>query len=216
VVPVSLAVPAPRPPGKGKQTCVVLDDNEVSSNEDEPLQKRLRQLSGVGPAVLDEAVAADKEAADKRATEEATMKRAAEERAAEEAATKAAAEEAAGTAGGSPDPSQAPSAPGAKRATTPSGSTPSAKRPYRGVWKPRFVHLSLPLFPLFCGFILLLPFLPRSSPSNATAATGTAAADAVVGAAPGRLLSASPGPLKESLRTWWSLRGSRKWRRRWC
>jgi hypothetical protein len=30
---------------------------------------------------------------------------------------------------------------GTKRAVTPSGSTLSAKRPYRGVWKPRFGHL---------------------------------------------------------------------------
>jgi hypothetical protein len=29
-------------PGKGKQTRVILDDDEVSSDEDEPLQKRLR------------------------------------------------------------------------------------------------------------------------------------------------------------------------------
>jgi hypothetical protein len=33
-----LAVPAP---GKGKHGCVILDDNEVSSDEDKPLQKRL-------------------------------------------------------------------------------------------------------------------------------------------------------------------------------
>jgi hypothetical protein len=62
---------------------VILDDNEVSSDEDEPLQKRMRQLSGAGPAVLDEAtattVATEKEAADKRVVEEATTKRAAAE-----------------------------------------------------------------------------------------------------------------------------------------
>jgi hypothetical protein len=88
-------------PGKGKQTRVVLDDDEVSFDEDEPLQKRLRQLSGVRPAVLDEVAAANNEATDKRAAEEATTMRVAEERAAakkdakeraaEEAAVKAAA-----------------------------------------------------------------------------------------------------------------------------
>jgi hypothetical protein len=71
--------PAPAP-SKGKQERVALDDDEVSSNEDEPLQKRLRQLSGAaGPsksrpatitpdAVATAATAADKEDADKRAT----------------------------------------------------------------------------------------------------------------------------------------------------
>jgi hypothetical protein len=153
--------------GEGKQTRVILDDNEVSSDEDEPLQKRLRQLSGAGSAVHYEAVAADKEATDKgaaeeamvkRATEEATMKRAAkeatskkaaEERTAEEAAAKAAAAEAAGAAGGSPAPSQALPTAGAKKSVAPSGSTPPAKCPYRGVWKPWFVELSPPFFFLF-------------------------------------------------------------------
>jgi hypothetical protein len=169
--------------GKGKQTCVILDDDEVSSNEDEPLQKRLWQLSGAGPAVRDEA-AADKwvaeeatmkrsveeaaakqaveEAATKRAVEEAvvkavaaeeaTVKRAIVERAAEEATAKAAAVEAIGAAGGSPAPSQAPPTAGAKRSAAPSGSTPLAKHPYRGVWKPRFVQLSPP----FSSFFLFL------------------------------------------------------------
>jgi hypothetical protein len=58
-------------PGKGKQTCVILDDDEVSSDEDEPLLKRLWQHSGTGPTVLNEAAettaTTDKEAADKRA-----------------------------------------------------------------------------------------------------------------------------------------------------
>jgi hypothetical protein len=45
-------------------------------NKDEPLQKRLRQLSDARPVVLDEAATADKEAADKRATKEATVKQA--------------------------------------------------------------------------------------------------------------------------------------------
>jgi hypothetical protein len=125
---------------------------------DEPLQKRLQQLSGVGPAVRDEAVTADKEATAKRAAEEATVKRvveetmakkAAEERASEEAVVKAAASEAIGAAGGSPAPSQVPPATRAKRSVTLSGSTQPAKCPYRGVWKPRFVQLSTPFFFLF-------------------------------------------------------------------
>jgi hypothetical protein len=109
-------------PGKGKQARVILDDDEVSFDEDEPLQKRLRQHFGVGPTVLDEAAVttavADKEATDKRAAEEATVKRATEERATKEATAKAAAaeevadktvDEPAGAVGGSPTPSQAPS-----------------------------------------------------------------------------------------------------------
>jgi hypothetical protein len=185
--------------------CVVLNDDEVSSNKDEPLQKRLRQLFSVAPMVLDETAAstatADKEATDKRtaeeaamkrATEEATVKRAMEERAAEEATTKAVAakevagktaNEAAGAAEGSPAPGQAPSVAGAKRAVAPSGSTPPAKRPYRGVWKPRFVQLSLSFFQW--GFSFLLHFLPRSSPSDATTAIGMAAADVAIRVTPG-------------------------------
>jgi hypothetical protein len=83
--------------------------------------------------VLDEAAAADKEATDKRATEEAAAKRAVRESAAavEEVAGKTM-DEAAG-------------------AVAPSGSTPPVKRPYMGVWKPWFVHLSLPLFSFFSG-----------------------------------------------------------------
>jgi hypothetical protein len=94
---------------------------------------------------------------------EVTTKRAVEERAAEEVAAKAAiAEEVAGktvdeaarAARGSPAPSQAPTVAGAKRVVAPSGSTPPAKRSYRGVWKPWFVQVSL-LSPSFFqwGFI---------------------------------------------------------------
>jgi hypothetical protein len=127
-------------PSKGKQTRDILDDDEVSSDEDELLQKRMRQLSGAGPAVRDEA------AVDKRAVEEAAAMRAAE-RAAEEASAKRAAEEAAvkkATRSGprrrqrlsrswEQPPGQAPSAAGAKRSAAPCGPTPPAKRPYRGV-----------------------------------------------------------------------------------
>jgi hypothetical protein len=130
--------------GKGKQTCVILNDDEVSSDKDEPPQKRLRQLSGARPAVRDEATTDDKEATVKWAMEEAAVKRATEEvvvkKAAEEtAAVKAAATKATGVAGGSLAPSKAPPAAGARRFAAPSGSTPLDKRPYRCVWKPRFV-----------------------------------------------------------------------------
>jgi hypothetical protein len=74
-------------PSNGKQTHVILDDNEVSSDEDEPLQKRLRELSDAGPTVVNEVAAANKEVAENRATKEATVKRAAEEVAAKAAAT---------------------------------------------------------------------------------------------------------------------------------
>jgi hypothetical protein len=128
--------------------CVILDDNEVSSDEDEPLQKRRRQFPGDRPAVRDEAATmtstADKEATNKRAVEEATEEAAA----AEEAAGKTVGE-GAGATGGSPAPGQVPSVAGAKRAASPSGSTPPAKRPYRGVWKPQFVPLSI----LFCVWL---------------------------------------------------------------
>jgi hypothetical protein len=134
----------------GYDTCVVLDDDELSSNEDEPLQKRLRQLSsaartsGSGPApttpdVASTAVAtADKEAVDKRAAEEAAVMRAAEEAAVTRATEKAAANKEAtdkstadeatvkgatiGATGDSPAPGQAPSlVAGTKRAVAPSG-----------------------------------------------------------------------------------------------
>jgi hypothetical protein len=142
-----------RPPARArKNRWVVLDDDEVSSDEDAPLQKRL-QLSfatggsgGSTPAVADVAAemkaTTDKEAVDKRATEEATVKVAVDKevvdkRAMEEAAMK---EAAVGATGDSSAPSLAPSSvAGSKRAAVPSGSTPPAKRPYRGVWKSRSV-----------------------------------------------------------------------------
>jgi hypothetical protein len=53
-----------------------------------------------------------------------------------------------------------------------------------------FGNLSLssflsPFYLFVWGFILLLPFLPRSSPSGATTVTGTAATDAAVRVTPG-------------------------------
>jgi hypothetical protein len=131
---------------------VVLDDDEVSSDEDVPLQKWLWLSSGAcgssgsAPTTPDVVAAmkatADREVTNRRATEEATVKVAVDKevvdkRAMEEAATK---EAAVGATGDSSAPSLAPSSvAGAKRAAVPSGSTPPAKRPYRGVWKSRFV-----------------------------------------------------------------------------
>jgi hypothetical protein len=119
--------------------------------------------------VLDEAAVADKEATNKRAAvrqaaEEATAKRAVEE-AAEEATVKAEAAEVAGAARGSSAPGQAPPAAGAKMATTPSGSTPPAKCSYRVSGNLGLSNILSPFSPFFCGFILLLPFLPMFSHS---------------------------------------------------
>jgi hypothetical protein len=83
-------------------------------------------------------VVADKEAADKRASGEATMMEAANKEAANKRATVN--EASVGAARDSLTPGQAPSSvAGAKMAAMPSSSTPSAKRPYRGIWKPWFV-----------------------------------------------------------------------------
>jgi hypothetical protein len=70
-----------------RQARVVVDDDEVSSNEDEPLQKRFQWLSraeglsgsGPTPIVPDEATVTNKEAVNKRAAEEAAVMRAAKE-----------------------------------------------------------------------------------------------------------------------------------------
>jgi hypothetical protein len=104
-----------------------------SSDEDEPLQARLRSLFPAGgssslgtasPVVVAVAAAGAEAATDRRAAEEAAAKEAAGE--------------------GSSVPGQVPSsAAGAKRAATPSGSSPPAKRPYRGVWRPRYAPKSL-------------------------------------------------------------------------
>jgi hypothetical protein len=175
-------------PGRGKQMHVILDDEEVSFDEDEPLQKQLRQLSGAGSAVLDVAAVTmamtNKEATDKRATEEATTKSVAEERAVEEAPAKAAAvEEAAGktvdeaarATRGSPAPDQVPSVAGAKRVAAPSGST------LQGCLETSVC----PAFsPFFVGLHSLITFLPRSSPSGTSTAMVSAAADAAVRATP--------------------------------
>jgi hypothetical protein len=120
--------------GKGVSMRVVHDDDEVSSDEDEPLQARLRSLfptgrsSSLGTASPDVVVAVKATGA-----EVATDRRAAEEVVVKEAVGE-----------GSSVPGQAPSsAAGAKRVAMPSGSSPPAKRPYRGVWRPRYAPKSL-------------------------------------------------------------------------
>jgi hypothetical protein len=87
--------------------------------------------------------AANEEATTKRAAEEAMVKRAAVKVAADEEVADKTADEAVGAVGDSPAPGQAPSVARTKRAAAPSGSTLLVKCPYRGVWKPRFVQLSL-------------------------------------------------------------------------
>jgi hypothetical protein len=137
-------------PGKGKQ----------------PLQKR--QLSGVGPAVLDEAVV-DKRAAAKRATEEAAAKRAAEEAAAkkvaeERAAEEAAAAEAAGAAGGSPAPvcHRQRSGPRGLRLQVAPPRQPNVPT---GVFENLGLSSSLSLFPFFCvASFSYYPFCPGPLP----------------------------------------------------
>jgi hypothetical protein len=108
---------------------VVHNDDEVSSDEDEPLQVRLRSrfpaggsssLGTASPVAAVAGAAVAEGPSDRRAAAVAT-------------ATEVAGE-------GSPVPGQAPSSvAGAKRAAVPSDSSPPAKRPYRGVWRPRYV-----------------------------------------------------------------------------
>jgi hypothetical protein len=134
------STPAPDK-GKGVSTRVVHDDDEVSSDEDEPLQVRLRSwfpaggsssLGTASPVATAAGAAGAEGPLDRRAAAVAT-------------ATEVAGE-------GSLVPGQAPSsAAGAKRVTAPSGSSPPAKRPYRGVWRPRYVPKSLrPVSFSFC------------------------------------------------------------------
>jgi hypothetical protein len=119
--------------GKGVSVRVIHDDDEVSSDKDEPLQARLRSLFPAGgssslgtasPDVVAVKAAGAEVAIDRRAVEEAAVKEAVDE--------------------GSSVFGQAPSsAAGAKRVAMPSGSSPPAKRPYRGVWRPRYAPKSL-------------------------------------------------------------------------
>jgi hypothetical protein len=158
--------------GKGVSVQVVRDDDEVSSDEDEPLQARLRSrfpagrsssLGTASPVMVAVEAAGAEAATDRRATEEATAKEAAGE--------------------GSSVPSQvSSSAAGAKRAATPSGSSPPAKRPYRGVWRSRYAPKSLrPILFSFCEAQYFSfsssrpPPVPRA-PSVATVASSVAPA----------------------------------------
>jgi hypothetical protein len=119
------------------------------------------------------------------AVEAAGVEAATDRRAAEEATAKEAAGE------GSSVPGQVPSsAVGAKRAATPSGSSPPAKRPYRGVWRPRYAPKSLrPVLFSFCeahyfSFLSSRPPPVPRAPSVATMASSAApAAGATVPAA---------------------------------
>jgi hypothetical protein len=163
--------------GKGVSTRVIHDDDEVSSDEDEPLQVRLRsQFPAGGSSSLGTAspIAVAAEAVGVEAT---TDRRAAEEATAKEAAGE-----------GSSVPSHVPSSTaGAKRAVTPSGSSPPAKRPYRGVWRPRYGPKSLrPVLLSFCeahNFIFPSsrpPPAPRA-PSVATVVSSAAPAAGAAG-----------------------------------
>jgi hypothetical protein len=167
-------------PGKGKEvsTRVVHDDDEVSSDEDETLQVQLRSQFPAGGSSSRTAspVAAAAEAV---GAEGPSDRRTAEEAAATEVAGE-----------GPPVPGQAPSsAAGAKRAATPSGSSPPAKRPYRGVWRPRYVPKSLrPVSFSFCeahyfSFPSSRPPLAPRAPSVATVASPAAPAAGATGPA---------------------------------
>jgi hypothetical protein len=142
---------------------VIHDDDEVSSDEDEPLQARLRSLYPAGgssslgtasPVVVAVKAAGAEAATDRRAAEEAAAKGAAVE--------------------GSSVPGQAPSsAAGAKRAMTPSGSSPPAKRPYRGVWRPRYAPKSLHPVCFFCEAHYFSFLSSRSSPAPGASSVAT-------------------------------------------
>jgi hypothetical protein len=101
-------------------------------------------------------------------------------RATEEAAAKEAAGE------GSSVPGQVPSsAAGAKRVAAPSGSSPPARRPYRGVWRPRYVPKSLRLVSFsFCEahYFSFPSSRPPSAPRAPSMATVVSSAAPTVGA----------------------------------
>jgi hypothetical protein len=158
--------------GKGVSTRAVHDDDEVSSDEDEPLQVRLRSRFPAGGSSSLGTASPIAVAAEAAGAEAATYRRAAEEAAAKEAAGE-----------GSSAPGQVPSsAAGAKKAVMPSGSSPPAKRPYKGVWRPRYVPKSLrPISFSFCeahyfSFPSSRPPPAPRAPSVATMASSTAPA----------------------------------------
>jgi hypothetical protein len=103
--------------GKGVSVRVIHDDDEVSSKEDEPLQARLWSLFPAGGSSSLGTASSVVVAVEAAGTEAAMDRRAAEEAAAKEAVGE-----------GSSVPGQVPSsAADAKRAVTPSGSSPLAK-----------------------------------------------------------------------------------------
>jgi hypothetical protein len=129
--------------GKVVSVRVIHDDDEVSSDEDEPLQARLRSLFPAGGSSSLGTASPDVVVAVKVVGAEVAMDR----RAAEEAAAKEAAEEGSSVSGHAPS-----SAAGAKRVATPSGFSPPAKQPYRGGWRHRYAPKSL--HPIcFCFFL---------------------------------------------------------------
>jgi hypothetical protein len=108
----------------------------------------------------------------------------------------------------------------------PSGSTPSATRPYRA-----FGNLGLSNFLVFCFCLLETRFyseyffIPHNSSSSGVAtSTGTAAPAAgttAVTVAPGLAVGGLPQTPKGSLKTCWrrrrrSQRWRWSWRQRWC
>jgi hypothetical protein len=209
---------------------VVLD--EAATADKEATGKRAMEEATAERAVEERATeeAVEKKVAEERAAEEATTKKVAEERAAEEAATKAAVEErvvdeatakaaaeevavkaktaeAAGAAGGSPRPgvvsSRGQEGYGSK-CLHPVGQT-SLKGCLETSVCPAF---SPPPLSFLWGFILLLPFCPSLLPPARPPQRAQLLQMRLSGRLWARNLSASPEPLKESLRTWWSLRGS--------
>jgi hypothetical protein len=161
--------------GKGVSTRVTHDDDEVSFDEDEPLQVRLRSQFPAGGSSSLGTASPVVVAAEATGAEAATYRRAAEEAAAEEAAGE-----------GSSVPGQVPSsAAGAKRAATSNGSSPPAKRPYKGVWRPRYVPKSLrPVSFSFCEahYFSFPSSRPPSTPISPSVATVASSAAPVAGA----------------------------------
>jgi hypothetical protein len=142
--PGGLGSPSSTPaPGKGKGVSmrVIHDDDEVSSDEDEPLQVQLRSRFPAGGSRSLGTASPIAAAAGATGAEGPSDRRAAAEVAAIEVAGE-----------GSLVPGQAPSsAAGAKRAAAPRCSSPPAKWPYRGIWIPRYVPKSLrPVLFSFC------------------------------------------------------------------
>jgi hypothetical protein len=123
----------------------VVDDAAAISRS--AVDKKATDVALVKKAANDTATA-ERAAVDKEATTVATTKKVADdavvaERATAEVADRRAVEPKASgkSAEGSADSDSSPAPTvGAKRAAMPGGSTPPAKRPFRGSWKPRYVE----------------------------------------------------------------------------